>query len=83
MCQVGGMLCARSLLNAGYLRLKCVLVLHEGLLVLVLIYGSETVAWREKARSGIRALQMDSIRCFLGMRRIYRIRMHGIDSCFG
>ena len=32
----------RSLVNARSLRLECARVLHESLLVLVLMYGSET-----------------------------------------
>ena len=38
-----------------------VLVLHETLLVLVLIYGSETMLWR-KEKSKIRDVQMDNLR---------------------
>ena len=38
----------RPLDNARYLQLECARVLHETLLVLVLMYGSETVLWKEK-----------------------------------
>ena len=38
-------------------------------LVLVLIYGSETMIWKKKERSSIRALQMDNLRFLLGIRR--------------
>ena len=33
----------RSLINARDLQLQCVRVLHEGLLVPILLYGSETL----------------------------------------
>ena len=48
-------------------------VLHEILLVPVLIYGSETMLWKEKERSRIKAVQMDNLRCFLGTRRMDRL----------
>ena len=41
----------RSLVNARELQLECGRVLHETLLAPVLMYGSETVLWREKERS--------------------------------
>ena len=37
------------------------MVLDESLLVPVLTYGSETMIWRKKERSRIRALQMDNL----------------------
>ena len=40
----------RSLVNARDLQLECARVLHERLLVLVLMYGSETMLWKEKER---------------------------------
>ena len=43
--------------------------LHEGLLVLVLLYGSETMIWREKERSMIRAVQMENFRGLLCIRK--------------
>ena len=46
----------RSLVNARSLKLECTRVLHESLLVPVLVYGSETMIWREKETSRIRAL---------------------------
>ena len=45
----------RSLVNTWDLQLECARVLHEKLLVLVLMYGSETILWREKERSSVRA----------------------------
>ena len=47
----------RSLVNARNLQLECARVLHESLLVIVLMYGSETMIWKEKERSRIRAVQ--------------------------
>ena len=46
----------RSLVNARSLRLECDRVLHELLLVPVLTHVSETMIWREKERSRIRAV---------------------------
>ena len=52
----------RSLVNAKSLQLECDKVLHETLLVLVLIYGSETMIWKEKERSRVRPVQMNNFR---------------------
>ena len=38
----------RSLVNARDLQLECARVLHETLLVPVIMYGSETMLWKEK-----------------------------------
>ena len=38
------------LVNAKDLQLECARVLHETLLVPILIYGSETMLWKEKSR---------------------------------
>ena len=46
--------------------------MHETLLVYVLIYGSESMLFKEKERSRIRVLQMDNFRGLLGIRRIDR-----------
>ena len=43
-------------LMIGILKIECTRVLHESLLVPVLTYGSETMIWREKERSRIRAV---------------------------
>ena len=53
-----------------------VLVLHETLLVPLLTYGSETTLWKEKERSRVRVVQMDSLIGLLGIRRI-ESEMHG------
>ena len=47
-----------------------VLVLHETLLVPVLIYGSETMLWKEKERSIIRAVQIDNLIGLLDIMRM-------------
>ena len=62
----------RSLANAKYLQLECARVLHETLLVLVLMYGSETMLWKEE-RSRIRVVPIDNLKGFLGIRRIDRV----------
>ena len=48
-----------------------VLVLHEALLELFLMCGSETMLWKEKEISRIRAVQMDYLRGWI------EPRMHG------
>ena len=40
------------------LQLECARVLHETLLVSVLMYGSETMLWKEKERYKIRAYRL-------------------------
>ena len=45
------------------------IVSHETLFVLVLMYGSETISWKEE-RSRIRAVQMDNLKGMLGIRRM-------------
>ena len=46
----------RSMVNARYLQLECARVLHETLLVPVLMYGSQTMLWKEKEGSRVRAV---------------------------
>ena len=47
--------------------------MHETLLVPVFKYSIETMLWKEKKRSRIRAVQMDNLRGLLGIRRIDRV----------
>ena len=47
--------------------------MHETLLVLVLKYGSETMVWKKRERSRIRAIQMDNFRGLLGIRRMDKV----------
>ena len=56
--QVGGEWHLRSLVYARGLKTERARVLHKILLVPVLTYGSETLLWKEKERSRIRAVQM-------------------------
>ena len=71
----------RFLVNARGLQLDCARVLHGTLLVPVLIYNSETMLWKEKERSRIRAVQIDSLRGLLGIRRMDRVPNSRIGSC--
>ena len=57
----------RSLVNARDLQTECSGVLHETLLVPVLTYGSETMLWKGKQRSRIRAIQVDNLGGLLGI----------------
>ena len=50
----------RSIVNAMDLQLECAKVLRETLLILVLMYGSETMLWKEEERSRISAVQMEA-----------------------
>ena len=52
----------RSLVNARDLQIECARVLNETLLLPVLTCGSETMLWKEKERSRIRAVQMENLR---------------------
>ena len=63
----------RSLVNDRDLQIECARVLHETLLVPLLTQGSETMLWKEKERSRIRAVQMDNLRGLLGIRRMDRV----------
>ena len=64
----------RSLVNAEDLKFECARVLHETLVVLVLMYGSKTMSWKEKEGSKIRVVQMDNPRRLLGIRRMDRVQ---------
>ena len=44
------------------------------LLVPVLLYGGETMVWREEERSRIRVVQLDNFRSLLGIRRMDRVQ---------
>ena len=57
---MGGLLDFWLMVNG--LQLKCARVLHESLLVPLLMYGSETMIWKEKERFKIMAVQMESLR---------------------
>ena len=56
------------MLESRDLQLECAIVLHETLLVPVLMYGSETMLWKEKERSRINDVHIDArIREFRGV----------------
>ena len=46
--------------------------MHKKMLVPVLMYGSETMLWKEKI-SRVRAVLMDNLMGFLGVRRLDKI----------
>ena len=52
------------------MQLQCARVLNETLLVPVLMYDSETILWKEKERSRIRAVQVDNFRGLAGIRKM-------------
>ena len=64
----------RSLVNSKSLQLECAMALHDSLLVPILSFGSETMIWRGKERSRIRAVQMNNLRGLLGIRRMDKIQ---------
>ena len=61
-----------SLVNAGDLQNEYARVLHETLIAPILTYGSEIMLWKKKARSRIRAVQMNNLRDLIGIRRMNR-----------
>ena len=56
----------RSLVKARDLQLECAIVLQGSLLVLVLMYGDETMLWKGKERPRIRDVQMDNPTGWIG-----------------
>ena len=77
----------RFLVNARNLHLEFARVLHESLLVPFLTYGSETMIWREKERSRVRAVLMNNLRGLLGIRRMDKVpnarikELSGVAKC--
>ena len=59
----------RSLISAWGLQLECTRVLHETLLM----FGSETLIWKEKNMFRIKVEQMDNLRGLLGIRRMDKV----------
>ena len=55
------------------LRLECARVLHEKLIVPVLMYGSETVLWKKKELSRVRAVQINNLIGLLDIRSMDRV----------
>ena len=52
----------RCMVSARGLQLKCAWVLHNTLQVPILMYGNETMTWKEKESSRIKNGQMDNLR---------------------
>src|SRR5678815_1193791 len=73
----------KSLVNVKELSLECARVLHEGMLLPVLLYSSETMVWNKKYRSKVQCVQIDNIRGVLGVRRINKIRNYRIRELCG
>src|SRR5678815_2570334 len=59
----------KSLVDVKGLSLECARVLHEGMLLPVLMYSSETMVWNKRYRSKVQCVQMDNFRGMLGVRR--------------
>ena len=61
--------------NVRDFKIECARVFHETLLVPVLMYGSETMLWRERKRerSRIGDAQVGNLRDFLGIRKMDRV----------
>ena len=70
----------RPLVNVRGLQVKHARLLHEALLVPVLMYGSKTMIWREKERSGIRVVQMDNLRCLLVIQGMDKVLICRLES---
>src|SRR5678816_4114129 len=64
----------KSLVDVKGLSLECYRVLHEGMLLPVLMYSSETMVWNKRYRSKSQSAQMDNLRGVLGVKRIDKMR---------
>ena len=73
----------KSLVGGRGLQLEFEKVLHVALLVPVLMFGSETMIWIENERSSIRAVEMESLRGWLGIRRMDRMQNTQIREICG
>ena len=62
---------------------ECEMVLQEKLILPVLLYGSETMIWREEETSSIMVVQMDNLRGLLGIRRMDRVPNERIRELCG
>ena len=69
-------------LMLGVWCLSCARVFHELLLVPVLMYGDETMIWKEE-KSRIKAVQMDSLRGLLVIRRMDKAPNARIRELYG
>ena len=68
----------RSLVNARDLQFECAKVLLKTLLVPVLMYGSETMIWKEEERSRITAVQSYNRRGLLSIMRMDIVFYEGV-----
>ena len=59
------------------------MVLHNGLLVCILMYGNETVVWGEKERFSIWGVQEENLRSSFGIRRTRRILSSWVGELCG
>ena len=57
--------------------------MYETLLFPVLMYGSETMLWKQKNRSRIRAEHMDNLRGLQGIRRMDKVQNKRIRELCG
>ena len=73
----------RSLVNVKGMSVECARILHESILVPTLVYGSETMVWKERDRRRVGAVQMDNLRGMLGIRRIDKVRNECIREVYG
>ena len=69
---MGGELQLPSGPKPRHLQFECSRVLHETLIVPVM-YGSETMLWKEKKRSRIKGVHMDNLRGLIGIMRMDRV----------
>lgn len=65
----------KSLVSAKGLNFECPRILHESILLLVLMYSSETVVWNEKCRSKVHVVQMGK---GVSVRKIDEMNKEGI-----
>src|SRR5678815_5117333 len=73
----------KSLVDVKGLSLECARVLHEGMLLPVLMYSSETMVWNKRYRSKVQRVQMDNLRGVLGVKRIDKMRNELIRELCG
>ena len=59
-------------MDARSLQLECARVLHESLLRPIM-YGCETMIWREKERSRVMAVHIDNLRSLAGIKRMDKV----------
>ena len=57
--------------------------MNETLAVPVLMYGSETMLWKEEEISRIRAVQMENLRSLFGIRRMDRVLNSRVSKLYG